>query len=267
MTQLKMRYEEYRQILKAHTGIELGAGKATLLESRLNRRLTLVNAKDFDEYLNIIKKDEGERKVFLEVMTTNKTDWFRESYHFDFLAKIAKDSIQRPGGQPLMIWCAAASTGEEPYSLAMTCNEVLQRKAEYRILATDINTKVLNQAESGVYAKTYLEANLDGRKIKSYFTANKDQTYKVSPLIQQNIKFRFFNLINSELPREVKFDCIFLRNVLIYFDSPTIKRVIDRISRNLTPGGYLVIGHSETLNGISSNLKHLGKSVYFYEPK
>lgn len=266
MSTLAKNYPDFRRILKEQSGIDLGDQKQTLLESRISRRLIQLNAKNYEQYLKIIQTDESELKLFVETMTTNKTDWFREEDHFQFLTQhIAKNKSQY-ASDPCLIWSAASSTGEEAYTIAMTCEETAGLARNYRIFGTDINLQVLARAEAGIYGEDYLKSQVPPNKIKSYFRPSGEvKKLQVSPELRAHTKFRHYNLLESQLPPDLKFDYIFLRNVLIYFDNPTIEKVIARLLRHLKKGGHLLIGHSETLNGIRHPLKHIGQSIYIYE--
>lgn len=259
-------YEELRQILEESTGIELGENKYSLVESRLLKRLNTLQLSSFSKYLKLIMESDEEFKIFINCMTTNKTDWFREPRHFSYLAESAIPILinekKKGSDQTIYIWSAASSTGEEIYSLAMTFEEHLSQSADYRILGTDIDTDVLQKAASAAYKKTIVEEQVPVHLRMKYFTNSAKDEVSVCRQLRERTKFRQFNLIESQMPVEMQFDIIFLRNVLIYFTRTTIENVIRRLLRNLKPGGLIFIGHSESLNGLSLPIDQVSEAVY-----
>ncbi len=259
-------YEQLRQILEENTGIELGENKYSLVESRLLKRLNALQLSSFSKYLKLIKESDEEFDIFINCMTTNKTDWFREPRHFRYLVDSVIPNLineKRKGSdQTIYIWSAASSTGEEIYSLAMTIEEYFPKLANYRILGTDIDTEVLQKAASATYKKAIVEEQVPVHLRLKYFTNTAKDEVTVCRQLRDRTKFRQYNLIESQMPVEMQFDIIFLRNVLIYFTRPTIETVIKRLLRNLKPGGLIFIGHSESLNGLSLPLDQVSEAVY-----
>lgn len=255
----EVQYEWIRTKLLSLTGIELGESKQTLAESRLLKRLSALGLKEYSDYLNYLKKNESENTFFINCLTTNKTDWFRENSHFDHLVKAVLPRI----GSQVMVWSAASSTGEEIYTLAMVLKEYYQGRGDFKILGTDIDTDALKKASSGIYRAETVKEQVPAEYLRKYFTLSNDkETCTVKPELRKNVKFRQFNLISGSLPGGLMFDVIFLRNVLIYFKGNTIENVIGRLVTYLKPGGHLFIGHSESLTGIKHPLVLTSNAVY-----
>lgn len=267
-------YEELRRLLVENTGIELGDNKYSLVESRLLKRLNALQLSSFAKYLKLLKSSSEEFDFFINCMTTNKTDWFREPRHFDYLVEKVLPAIttekqnerkaarNKDSDQIVYVWSAASSTGEEIYSLAMTLEENLPKRTGFRILGTDIDSEVLQKASAASYKKSTVDRQVPPHLRMKYFLNTSRSEISVCQKLRDKTKFRQFNLIESQMPVEMLFDVIFLRNVLIYFTRPTIEVVIKRLLRNLKPGGYLFIGHSESLNGLSLPLEQVSEAVY-----
>lgn len=269
------QYELIRQKLVSLCGIELGHNKQVLTKSRLYKRMTELSLIEFSQYLNFLKENPAEVIHFINSMTTNKTDWFREPRHFSYLIdtvlpdfyKKSQSTWMQNNSRDFYIWSAASSTGEEAYSLAMAMNENLKPGYNYRILGTDIDTQVLQRAADAVYRLDHIQEQVPLNFQQNYFlkTGQNQNQLKVCPELTKNVKIRKFNLIEGDLPVDIQFDVIFLRNVLIYFSRATIEHVIRRILRYLRPGGHLFIGLSESLNGFSLPLVNVSESVYKLE--
>ncbi len=266
----------FRDLIYKLTGIVLSDAKRQMVQGRLQKRLRYHKMERFEEYCRLIAK-EGENSEelteFINCLTTNKTDFFREAHHFDFVAEsIIPGFIQRAslGEAPrrIRVWHAGCSTGEEPYSLAITLAEALEGHGNWDIrqLASDIDTKVLAHAEQGVYEAEKL-APVPKALLRKHFLRGRDDKsdlFKVKPFLQERIAFRQINLLDKQWPihSSVKFDMIFCRNVVIYFDKPTQKTLFARFQQYLRPGGHLFIGHSESLLGVSDAFQSLGGTIY-----
>ncbi len=269
------QYDCLRNRLISLTGIELGDNKQTLIETRLSKRLSVLKLDSFTQYINYLEKDPNEISNFVNSLTTNKTDWFREATHFSYLTKQVLPSIEilprsNSADQTLYLWSAASSSGEEAYSLAITMREYLKdSKQDFRIFGTDIDSEILSKAINARYNEENIRQQVPPEYRNKYFSKLANQTkncIQVSSELSSRTKFRQYNLVEGKLPTEIKFDVIFLRNVLIYFSRTTIETVINGMIKNLRPGGYLFIGHSESLSGLSIPLIHVSESVYRLVP-
>jgi chemotaxis protein methyltransferase CheR len=251
-----------------HTGITLGSHKRDLVYGRLARRLRALDLQSFRQYCELLKGPEGAGEIGLLVnaITTNMTSFFREAHHFDHLRDfLVKRMAERRGGTRarLRVWSAGCSSGEEPYSIAMTlreaCNDQLP-SWDAKILATDIDTNVLATAEEGVYpTDRFTPVPL---AFRSRYTAPcSDRTVAVADSLRQLISFKPLNLL-EDWPMSGPFDVIFCRNVVIYFDKPTQRQLFDRFADMLGPGGLLYVGHSESLFRISDRFAAAGRTVY-----
>lgn len=250
-----------RWVLEA-AGISLGPSKKALVCGRWAKRLTARECPSFGEYLKLLHRDGETREwqTALDLLTTNETYFFREPKHFDFLAHTVLAGARR--AQALRIWSAACSSGEEPYSLAMMLAHHLG-EGPWEIVATDISTRVLARAQAGVYpvarTKDVPKDFLHRFCLKG--TGPHAQEVLVKKELRQHVRFMQANL-NGVLPQLGEFDVVFLRNVMIYFDVPTKAALIKKIAGLIKPGGYLVIGHSESLNGVSTLLSSVAPSIY-----
>ncbi len=253
-------FSRVRSMIYARAGISLGAHKREMVYSRLARRLRALGVGDFGFYLNALQEDTGapEWEEFVNALTTNLTAFFREPHHFPVLA----DFVRGRGG-PVSIWCCAASTGEEPYSIAMTLAES-GRGGGSRVYSTDIDTYCLNRARAGVYAWERV-AKLGDDRLRQFFLrgkgANEGQV-KVRPELAGMVAFETLNLLAPFWPIQEKFDAIFCRNVMIYFDKPTQAKILRRFVPLLKPGGLLFAGHSENFTYISQDFRLRGQTVY-----
>jgi chemotaxis protein methyltransferase CheR len=248
-----------------------------LLRSRLQKRLRLHHHSSFKQYYNYIKaqgESGDELRELINCVTTNKTDFFREHHHFNFIQQQVLPELivsARSGKAPsrLRIWHAGCSTGEEPYSNAMVIRETLGgaiNNWDVRLLATDIDTKVIEHAVTGIYDQERID-QVPLKYRKSSFLAGKgvhSGLFRVKPELQDLITFKQINLLAPAWPihPDVRFDVIFCRNVVIYFDKPTQRTLFGRFHTLLKPGGYLIIGHSESLLGISQDFDSLGNTIY-----
>ena len=255
-------FSRIRALIHRHAGIALGAQKREMVYSRVSRRLRQLKLTDFGSYLDLLESHESgeEWQVFINSLTTNLTSFFREAHHFPILAQLARNCRQ-----PVTVWCAAASTGEEPYSIAITLAEALgSRAGSARIIASDIDTEVLRQAATGVF-KFDRVASLSPERLKRFFVkgvgANAGHV-RVRPEIAAMLNFERLNLLDAAWPIKSQVDAIFCRNVMIYFDKPTQKRILERFVPLLKPHGLLFAGHSENASLVSPGFCSVGQTVY-----
>ncbi|MGA2336377.1 MAG: protein-glutamate O-methyltransferase CheR [Terriglobales bacterium] len=260
-----------RSLIYAQSGISLNAEKKTMLEPRIKRRLRNLNLNSFGDYCDYLFGPHGEKEELvhlLDVVSTNKTDFFREPEHFEFLVeKAIPDLVARnESGRPLLIWSAGCSTGEEPYTLAMVLMECGQRHPgfRFRILATDISTTVLAKAERGVF-RSEVAGPVPSDLRRKYFMRSRDRNsnvLRVVPELRQLVEFRRLNFMDADFGLSQKADVIFCRNVIIYFDRPTQERIVQKLAAQLLPGGYAFVGHSETLHDMDVPLAPVAPALY-----
>lgn len=255
-------FARVRSLIYKQAGISLSESKQEMVYSRLARRLRARNMNTFEEYLDDLEsgRNSEEWEAFTNALTTNLTSFFREAHHFPILAEHA-----RKVKAPLSIWCSAASTGEEPYSIAMTICEAFGTLAPpVSIVATDIDTNVLETASNGVYPFERVEKMTQDR-LKRFFQRGKGERsdmVRVRPELRQLITFKPLNLLAGSWPVSGPFDVIFCRNVMIYFDKPTQAKILARFVPLMKPDGLLFAGHSENFMYASDALKLRGKTVY-----
>ena len=248
------------------TGIVLGDNKRDLVYGRLGRRLRALGCGSFAEYLAILEGPdaEAEQGMLVNAITTNLTGFFREMHHFEALSKeVLAELLRSPSpGRRLRIWSAGCSSGEEPYSVAMTVHKAVPdlKRWDARILATDIDTDMIAACQAGRYdvAKT---APIPPELLRSYAKQVDEATVEMSSKLKELIRFKPLNLLNS-WPMQGPFDAIFCRNVVIYFDKETQRTLFDRFADMLSPGGWLFIGHSESLFRVCDRFQHLGRTIY-----
>ncbi len=250
-------------------GITLSDNKRDLVHSRLAKRLRSLGLDSYEAYFDLLYNghdNEQEIVNLLDAISTNVTYFFREDKHFDFLVNtvIPEFESTKKGAseKKIRIWSAGCSTGEEPYSLVITFAEnIALEKRDFRILATDISTNVLAHARKGIYDNERLR-NVSGSLLKKYFTSSRDGSrFKVNDGLASYIKFARLNLMH-DFPFKNRFDCIFCRNVMIYFDRQTQGQLVNKFSSFLNPGGYLMIGHSESLTNVKHDLVYVQPSLY-----
>ena len=261
------------EFIEAQVGIKLPAGKRLMLEGRLQKRVRALNYADLNEYVDDLF-DGGQLSTelihLIDCVTTNKTDFFREPSHFDFLRETAVPEllgVRNRGSQGLKIWSSACSTGMEAYTAAIVLDDMLRSgsRFQFRILGTDISTQVLRLAETGIYTREMI-APVPEALAKRYFLSARDQSraeVRVVPELRKLTNFMRMNLMDSVYPVDRDVDVIFCRNVLIYFDKQTQRKVVDRLCTHLRPGGYLMVGHSESMihNG-STGLKQIQPTIF-----
>lgn len=257
-----------QKLVAHHTGISLSDSKRDLVYGRLSKRLRSLGLQRFDQYIALLKENPGaELEHFTNAITTNLTSFFREKHHFEYLAEHIVPLLlnrYRTTGR-IRIWSAGCSTGEEPYSLAMTIREAIPNidQLDVRILATDLDSNVVRTAANGVYPLSSING-LDSQRCQRWFqrgTGSHEGLVRVRPQVQKLIAFRQLNLMH-EWPMQGQFDVIFCRNVVIYFDRETQSRLFDRFANIMQSDGHLIIGHSETLNSCCDRFKLIDKTIY-----
>ncbi len=258
-------FERIRKLIYQRAGISLHAGKQAMVYSRLSRRLRETGHSSFTEYLGWLEAATGaaadsEWQEFVNCLTTNLTAFFREEHHFHALV----DDLRARASRPIRIWCNAASTGEEPYSLAMAVVETLGVSAQAKLVCSDIDTKVLATAQRGVY--TADARGLSPERLKRHFmrgTGGNTGQIRIKPELARFIEFRSFNLMSpSWAALGDPFDLVFCRNVMIYFDNPTQRKVLEHMHAVMKPGSLLYVGHSENFTESRDLFRLRGKTIY-----
>lgn len=254
-------YLRFRHLLYANTGIHLGEAKKTLVSSRLSRRLSERSVRSYSDYLHMLDHEEhaDELQVAIDLLTTNETYFFREPNHFNFLKQLASNYS---GNLSFRVWSAAASFGQEAFSIAMVLEECLGTRP-WEVVGSDISTRVIETALAARYPIAQAE------KIPAEYLArhclrgvgSQDGVFAIDRELRKRVAFCYGNLV-GDLPNVGQCDVIFLRNVMIYFDAEVKRKVIGRLYDSLKPGGYLLIGHSESLNGVTEALKMVSPSIF-----
>ncbi|MBX3032391.1 MAG: protein-glutamate O-methyltransferase CheR [Bdellovibrionaceae bacterium] len=262
---LEEDFEFFRDRLLERAGIDLKDGKKSLVQARLGAHLRSIGLKGFAEYrrrLEGLAPDDGEWQIFVNLLTTNKTDFFREPAHFKFLLETFLPKWRKAGGKHLKVWSAACSTGQEPYTLAMCLKAALPPECDFSILATDIDTAVLKEARNAVYPRHLLsQIPVEHRNALSFGSGEIEGWMRIRPDWRKHVSFRTHNLIEGEPPPEGPFDVIFCRNVLIYFSRETIVQVVGNLARSIGPDGVFMISHSESLHGLPTPWQNIRPSV------
>jgi len=255
-------FDRVQSMIYKRAGISLHDGKHAMVYSRLSRRLRETGHQSFRDYLSWLESTDGEEwQEFVNALTTNLTSFFREQHHFELFAELLK---ARVGGAPWRVWCSAASTGEEPYSIVMTAMEALGARVGFSLTASDIDSKVLASAARAVYRIDGLKG-VDATRMERYFLRGRganDGFARVKPELVNSIEFLIVNLIKDDWPFRDPFDVVFCRNVMIYFDGQTQRRVLERIHRVMRPGGTLFVGHAENFSDSRDLFVLKGKTAY-----
>jgi chemotaxis protein methyltransferase CheR len=266
-------FKVFRDLIHAHTGIALGPQKRLLLEARLAKRLRSLRLSSFTEYHRYLLEQDAtgeELTRCLNAITTNKTDFFREEHHFRYLAEewvpALRTGYARTGSRTVRVWSAGCSTGEEPYTIGMTLLEAFgaARGWDIRILASDIDTEVLDRAAAGIYSLEQAAAVAKPLLARYCLRGIGDRAGFVCmrPELRALVTFRRINFLDDPWPIRTRFDAIFCRNVLIYFDRPTQQRVLERFVGLLKDDAVLFLGHSENIHGLVSGIDHIGNTIY-----
>ena len=259
-------FERFRTLIYDESGISLSEQKRTLLASRLSKRLRDLELATFSDYYAKVTEDPTREEFtrMLDLISTNKTDFFREPRHFAFLRERILPELE--GTKRIRIWSSACSSGEEPYTIAMTLFDTVRNPAEwdFKILASDLSTRVLAKAATGTYDEERVR-DLPPEVIKRHFLRGRGTSaglLKVKPHLAAMIQFRRLNLMDDRFPIKSALDLIFCRNVMIYFDRPTQETLVNKFHQYLKPGGYLFIGHSESLQWVRQPFKSLAPTIY-----
>jgi chemotaxis protein methyltransferase CheR len=258
--------------VESELGIRMPPAKRIMLESRLQKRLRALSLESFQDYIEFVFSDsqkDAELLHMIDAVTTNKTDFFRESDHFDYLSQRLLPERYAAGWgrqRPLKVWSTACSTGEEPYTLAMVLEEFRAEHQgfNYGILATDISTRALEHGKAAVYTEERVDPVPQPLR-KKYLLRSKDRTarlVRVRPELRKRVQFHRLNLMHESYDIRERFDVIFCRNVIIYFERPTQYRLLTHLYEYLSPGGYLFLGHSETLAGMELPLQSVAPTIY-----
>ena len=256
-------FAQFQKLIYSIAGISLADSKKVLLVGRLGRRVKHYGLSSFAEYFRLVTKgaEPDELQTMVDLLTTNETYFFREQAHFDFLTNTIL--ANHPPGRSFDVWSAASSTGEEIYSISFVLADILGVDAPWSVLGSDISTRVLATAERGLYWLDRTRGLPKSCLMKYCLKGVRSQegSYMIAPEIKRHTRFMQVNL-NRPLPAMPKFQVIFLRNVMIYFDIETKRQVVARLIQQLQPGGYFIVGHSESLNGITESLRTIKPTIY-----
>jgi chemotaxis protein methyltransferase CheR len=264
-------FQRLSSFIESYSGIKMPASKTTMVEGRLRRRLRATGQPNLKQYCAYLFEQDGlanEAIHLIDVVTTNKTEFFREPEHFRFLAEQAVPWLMAAGGmrKPLKIWSAACSIGAEPYTLAIVLSELARQNLgpHYDVTATDISTEVLAIAHTGIYTDAMIDA-VPAELRKRYVLRSKDrsrQQMRIVPELRASVRFARVNLMEAPYQIERDMDVVFCRNILIYFDKETQQAVLRRLCEHLRPGGFQFLGHSETLAGFQVPVEPVGPTVF-----
>jgi chemotaxis protein methyltransferase CheR len=266
-------FGRFREFVTAHLGIKMPDVKKTMLQSRLQKRLRLLSIESYDDYYDYVFSAQGrqtELPHMIDAVTTNKTDFFREPKHFEYLVQSALPTLLQARhiavSKTLRFWSAGCSTGAEPYTLAMVLSEVAATVSgfQFTILGTDISQRVLEEARAGIYTEE-MAAPIPLPLRKKYLLRSKnprEHAVRISSEIRSKVRFGRLNFMEDSFGLRQNVDVIFCRNVLIYFDRPTQEQVVNRLCRHLHSGGFMFLGHSETLNGLTVPLTQVYPTIY-----
>lgn len=262
-------FKVFSDYIYSEYGIKMPEIKRVMLQCRLLKRIRELNMKSYSEYREYFFSPEGQKNElynFLSVVTTNKTDFFRESIHFDFLTQVVMPDFLEKKHYNLKVWSSACSSGEELYTISMVMHEFKESHPQmtFSILGSDISSSMLEKAAKGVYAEKTVDVIPLSLKRK-YLLRSKERsnpTVRVNPLLQQNVALKYQNLMDPVYDINETFDVIFCRNVLIYFDRETQEKVINKLCHYLSPGGYFFIGHSESVSNMDVPLENIKPTIF-----
>lgn len=266
-----LEFYRFGEFIQGQCGIKMPLAKKTMLQGRLQKRLRILGIDSYSVYADYVFSAKGkEEELFqmIDAVTTNKTDFFRESKHFDYLRDVVlpelKSETKKSGWKKMKGWSAGCSTGEEPYTLAMVLSNFADNNPSFHfsILATDISTKVLGLAKTAIYQEEKIEPiPMEFRK-KYLLRSPSKPIMRIVPELRSCMNFMRLNFMDTDYRLQEMMDIVFCRNVIIYFDRETQENILNRICRYLVPGGYLFMGHSETLNGMNLPLRQISSSIY-----
>ena len=260
----QQNFEHVVDLINRLSGISLSERKTDMVYSRLARRIRKLNAGDFDNYLEIVESNEEEKVNFINALTTNLTHFFRENHHFDYLKRQFIPEMFRQEKKRIRFWSAGCSTGEEPYTLAMVWSEIKNKpiNVDFKILATDLDTNVLEKCRKGIYVEEKLKP-VEKEYLKWFKQTGecKQDEWQINPKLREYIFFKQLNLMN-EWPMKGPLDLIICRNVLIYFDKPTQQSLVRRFNELLADDGCLILGHSENLSAEKEMFTAIGRTIY-----
>ncbi|HRF56589.1 MAG TPA: protein-glutamate O-methyltransferase CheR [Campylobacterales bacterium] len=255
-------FEKICKLVKKYTGIHLGESKKQLVEGRLAKRVRLLNLTNFDAYYDECLRSASELQTMINIITTNETSFFREARHFEFMRT---DILPHVKNAQFKVWSAAASIGAEAYSIAMLLDDFFAHThIDWEVIGTDINTEVIEQASNGLYPIRFSE-QIEKRYLKKYCLKginSQEGQFLIDDHLKKRVKFKHANLIAQTQPEIERFDIIFLRNMLIYFDNESKEQIVKNALKALKPNGYLFIGHAETLGRISSSVRQIRPTIY-----
>jgi len=266
-------FSRLAKYIESELGIRMPDTKRVMLESRLQKRVRHFKLSGFGEYVDFVFSPQGRESELInmiDAVTTNKTDFFREADHFDYLLESIVPEAERRFGsgiaKPFNVWSAGCSTGEEPYTIAMVLEEHRDKEPRfnYRIFASDLSTQVLGKAKEGVYAAEKAEVVPMSFKRK-YMLRGKDpqaQLVRMKPELRSRLSFARINFMDDRYPAAEDFDVVFCRNVIIYFERKIQEQILGKLCRHVRPGGWLVLGHSETLTGMDVPLRNVAPTIY-----
>lgn len=269
----KRDFERLSAYIYDELGIQITDSKKTMLSGRLSKRLRALQLDSVSAYCDYLFSSSGqslERVELFDAVTTNKTDFFREANHFDYLAATVLPQWQQSSraGRSFRIWSAGCSSGEEPYTMAMVLNEYAEQHRsthfDFEIIATDISTRVLDHAKTAVYHMDRI-IPVPAPIRRKYLLRSRDrssQLVRIAPRLRRKVRFGRLNFMDETFSLPYTMDVIFCRNVIIYFDSDTRERLVQKFCRHLHPGGYLFLGHSESLHGFDLPLRQVASTVY-----
>lgn len=260
-------FNNFRKLIYEKSGITLNESKEAMVSARVAKRMRALGLTKHKDYFNHVIKDEGGQEIvyLLDAISTNLTSFFREPEHFALMEELMRKWVAQ-GQRRFRFWSAASSSGEEPYCMAITLLEAVGNKnPDIKILATDISTQILKKAQEGIYKEERLEKvskTLITRYFSRHYQGDNGICYQVRDELKRLIVFRRLNLSKPPFPMRGPLDAVFCRNVMIYFDNSVRARLLNEITRLLKPGGYLMVGHAESLAGMLTNLKNVRPSVY-----
>ncbi len=273
LTLSRESFARFCDYITGELGIKMSPAKLPLLQSRLHRRLRELQVPSLEAYLDYLFETPAgpeERIHFIDAITTHKTDFFREARHFEYIGRTALRELDRGNGQPsawaVRVWCAGCSSGEEAYTLAIVLAEFGEQRTafDFSILATDISTRELSHGARGVYSRERVEPVPPALRSK-YLMRSRDPAageVRIVPELRRRIEFSRVNFMDDSYAVSGPFDAIFFRNVMIYFSKETQERVLNKLCRHLRPGGFLFVGHSESLAGLDVPVQSVGTSIY-----